>query len=435
MRKTIFFLAILFLSSCADRRINNPKEEPKKIVDNKRTFPFYVEDELIVWGGKPDLKNKLKDEILTGPTSPGTGDTIKVETCESCDDQLELWSGEAVKTYISGEVVRSGTQTKSKASGDDSLFYSLNFVIKVPDPGMKEIGRNLEKTGTQQGSGPLIAIFDTGINPDIISYPDINSSCKINGKRGWNFVNDNNDVRDDFMPQQHGTVVTKYILDSYGKNDINILPVKILGKNGEGELFDLLCGFAYAAGSGATIINSSLGFYYYEKQPPKILVDYISKVLLPKNILLIAAAGNSESSENAKAVALGVPLGELRNIDFHYFYPGGLSTILPNVICVTTTGKSVFDVSPTQNYSDPKVGTGIPADNGFSFKHPYHPSQLISGSSFATPIFTGRVYAWLNGTPTSGFGQATLDGMVLDHLILSDSGLTGKTFKGRYLKR
>jgi hypothetical protein len=214
------------------------------------------------------------------------------------------------------------------------------------------------------------------------------------GERGWNFFN-RTDVTDDDYPSRHGSAVTQFIIDQetrYRKRKTNILPVKIHNSHGKSDLFSILCGFAYAANSGATIINASFGFYATKGSgAPAILEQFVKKHLTANNILLVAAAGNLNSDETA-----GGPVGDdVRNLDYNPFFPASLSKTLENVLAVTTVSKEEKEVCPTQNFSNRVVDVGVNCDKimpgDFRFESPLHFSNFIVGSSYATPIITGKI--------------------------------------------
>ena len=60
----------------------------------------------------------------------------------------------------------------------------------------------------------------------------------------------------------------------------------------------------------------------------------------------------------------------------------------PNVISVNT----VKETAPcTNNFSTQHVDVGAIGRGGCSFETPFGPGHIISGSSFATPVITGKI--------------------------------------------
>lgn len=179
----------------------------------------------------------------------------------------------------------------------------------------------------------------------------------------------------------------------------------------------MLCGFAYAKQMGAQIINASLGFYLprLELLPKKFPVDpnvkllreYIRYYLTANKILLITAAGNQDDREKRIFEEHKFQIPELvyptdwRSLDQISFYPASLARDpdFPNVIAVTTVNYLAGKVSPAQNYSNKVVDVGVNADavrtgstDRYMFYNPLTNNKTTSeGSSFATPIFTGKL--------------------------------------------
>jgi Subtilase family len=418
----------------------------KKTNNQKRfVLPKYRPNQLMVWR-KPGVNDANWNIRKTSFKNKYGGDFAVTKKCTGCDDALEVWEGTTVQNFITGEVARAATAPKGSPSGeDDTLYYSLNFIVELPIEKRPDQYSPVILPPQTRSNFPVItlAVFDTGVDPDITTNNTTAvGTCKPGGDKGWNFVAENNSIADDF-PVKHGTIVSKYILDEVkanrSGNNVNILPVKIFGADGTSDLFGVLCGFAYARNAKAQIINASFGFYYYIDEPPAILMKYTETVLTANNIILIAAAGNRIAEEDTEAGKLGIAGADLRNLDRHYFYPGGLSKYLPNVFCVTTANKTTGAVSPTQNFSNTRVdvGTSPAAGVGYEFVHPFVPAQSISGSSFATPIFAGKLCSWYSQVVTAPINkEAILIGMKAKASVFDDVPALNALIKnGRYVTR
>ena len=388
-------------------------------------FPRFRRNELIVWGDCEPTRAMISDFTKTNIDLK----KLKRRKVATCDPSLELWEDPTIKIFNEGEVVRSGTGSKTTAAGSGCC---LNFRHKSPM--MKEqVKYDIPPVTLTPNDGPLVAIFDTGIDTGLIKYPALASTClrEVDGTKGWNFVDDNNDVTDNH-PSKHGTLVTKFILDAVGTNSINILPVKVLDHKGEGTLFQLLQGFAYAWQSGAKIINASLGFYHYGTGAPEILKEYIEEYLTANGVLLIAAAGNKDTTSNKSARVNNIPNNLWRNIEKHCFYPAALSKDLSNIISVTTVNQNIEAVSLDQNYSPISVNIGVVADKGDLFENPVGEGQ-VWGSSFATPLFTGKLYSALRGQLVADKNQI-FDAMLSQLLISEEKPLFEQIQYGRCMK-
>lgn len=396
-RKLLWFSVLLIIGCVTGCTITNDNNDKVYLPEHRR-------GELVVWR-KPGVSAADWSTKKANLQASYGGVLTVQKKCENCaTGDLELWSGSAITNFINTEVASPTTRPRGKPTGeDDTLYYSLNMIVRLPiEKDMPQYSRQPVPPFTSNLPEVTVAVFDTGVDGDITnSFTKDIVSCKPGGERGWNFVHENN-VTDDIFPAKHGTVVSKLIVDQVKLNPsgnmVNILPVKIFDVDGSSDLFNVLCGFSYAKNAGAQIINASFGFYYYHDEPPAILLKYVEEELTNNNILLVAAAGNQIESEDYDAVGgLGITGSLLRNLDYHYFYPGGLSKYLPNVYCVTTARLApTIDVSPRQNYSKNIVDIATIAHlpTNYEFYHPFNNVLSVAGSSFATPIFTGQLTSW-----------------------------------------
>ena len=92
---------------------------------------------------------------------------------------------------------------------------------------------------------------------------DEDKNCYMDDTFGWNFVDNNNNVRD-LHKNLHGTLVSHYIINNLqrpGNNAVQIMTLKTHDKNGtRRSLLQHLCD-SLCHGKGANIINASWGFY------------------------------------------------------------------------------------------------------------------------------------------------------------------------------
>lgn len=172
---------------------------------------------------------------------------------------------------------------------DDSTNYQINSktwnipFIKSTDAW--KYGHN--------GDGSVIAILDTGILPH---------ECMMgNILPGLNFVGEGDPSQDTKDVQTHGEHVSSIASASNVSNLIEsifgvaprskILPCKVLGDDGYGDLSDIIEGFVYATSQGVDVINMSLG----GGNASEIFRNAI-KEAISKNVFIVAASGNENSS-------------------------------------------------------------------------------------------------------------------------------------------
>lgn len=387
-------------------RIVKGKEKPCRCPDPDKTVDYnnapFIPDQLIVWR-KPGVSdadfNRWKNDRLN--QYPGF---VVKKLCAYCDDSLELWEGDNTSTLISERVAGAssgGAQPPPQGGGDAIACFSYNLILDLPEPtACTPPPEKYRQIAPRRGTGtPLtVAVFDTGLLPDLKqAYTEnVTTACMPGGDAGWNFAYKNS-ITDDDYPSAHGSAVTGFIMAQEAEYEyrkkINILPVKIHNNCGKSDLFSILCGFAYAANCGAKIINASFGFYSAKgtRDAPAILAQFVERLLTEKKILLIAAAGNVNANES-----IGRHTAEdIRNLDWHPFFPACLSKNFENVLAVTTVSDGDGKVSPSQNYSNTVVDIGVYCDEivekDYRFADPLGRNVFIIGSSYATPIVTGKI--------------------------------------------
>lgn len=340
---------------------------------------------------------------------------IKIIKC-NCNMPVQLWLAKDIHTVVSGNGVKAGTGPDTKTVGES---YSLNFLSKIPYHYWGQSNCDQHKSSEYLPTKEeivTIAVLDTGIDLSIVDEDYISNNfqskpgyeCFSDAVNGWNFVDDNGDIKDD-NPGRHGSLVTQFIINQFKNSpkSVKIIPLKTHDSNGEGDLFKIFCAIYYAIAKGAKIINASWGFYYYEedyKVAPVKQLNALIEALKDEGILFITAAGNQSDADDKIARGIlaqkGINLNpfQLRNLAIHHFLPANLSDTAKNLITVTTSNGEV--VAATENYSNVFVDLGVLADkseNGdLLFKVPFNlngADEHVRGSSFATAIATGIIGA------------------------------------------
>ena len=361
----------------------------------------------------------LKDEV------PGVQ---ALAVCSHCDSDLILLYDSTLLLHLEGQTVGSngGGTSPGPVGINGPTLYSSNYRTGSHDSTNRGYADRDLKLPVINYNWPkptatdalTVAVFDSGLDSAGASaVATVGTTCfdapgGMSSSHGWNFVDNNANTQDD-MPDKHGTKVSKIILNQvqqYGVNNVNILPVKIFDSNGQGTLFATLCGFAYASGTGAKIINASFGFYHYAQTDTSsslkvetMLNAFLNKYLNSAGMLLVAAAGNDDSGEDAIFQSMN-PAANYRYLDANRFYPAYFAKIFPNIITVTTVSTKTQKPSPLENASNTSVDIGaqcdvIAPDGSYVFVDPFIPPQspgtvnTITGSSFAAPVVTGRIAA------------------------------------------
>jgi subtilisin family serine protease len=194
-------------------------------------------------------------------------------------------------------------------------FAEPNYIVRadITTPNDQYIRQqwSLNNNGTLAGSTPdadidafeawdiltttpvVIAVIDSGIDPD---HPDLVGRVT---NTGWDFVNGDNDPRDD---HGHGTHVAGTI-GAFANNGVGIagvlwnvqlMPLKILDATGSGTVANAIAAYQWAVANGARIMNGSFGGSSFSAAERAALQAAASA-----GVLLVAAAGNDSTNNDA----------------------------------------------------------------------------------------------------------------------------------------
>jgi len=334
-----------------------------------------------------------------------------------------------------GRTTELGKPVVSKSKPEKEVEIILN------DPAIAA-GWGLKMTDSQrawrisQGSRDItVCVIDTGAD---IHHPDLMNNLWVNkgevgldskGRdkatngidddnngfiddvHGWNFVHNNNNLKDD---HGHGTHIAG-IIGAEGGNGIGISGVapkvslmilKYYDAKGSdvNNLVNTVKSIDYAVKMNCNIINYS-GGGIAPSSDEKAAIERANK----KGILFVAAAGNERS-----------------NSDIRKYYPADYG--LPNILSVTAIDR-FQNVLPSSNYGEQTVDVAAPGNDIISTL-PGGQYGMMTGTSQATAFATG--VAALVMANNSSLRKA-------DHIVKyltqtgdTDEKLAGKT---RYRKR
>jgi PKD repeat protein len=256
----------------------------------------------------------------------------------------------------------------------DEITNASNVVVAVIDTGVRVTHEDLrENMWVNRGEVPNNGVDDD--NNGIVD--DVN---------GFNAITGSGDPSDD---EGHGTHVAGTI-GAVGNNnvgltgvawDVQLMALKFLGANGEGDVFAAIECIDYAIDNGADIINNSWGNPGFSQT----LLDAVERAQ-QAGVLFVCAAGN-ESTDNEQ-------LG---------FYPASYET--DNVVSVLSTNRN-DEMSFFSNFGTVSVDIGAPGSAIYSAWFAADDSyNTIDGTSMATPHVSGALALMKARFPTADYQQ------------------------------
>lgn len=276
---------------------------------------------------------------------------------------------------------------------------------------------------------PVIAILDTGVD---INHPDLKDNIWTNEKEangsdfedddnngycddvhGWDFIHNTAIISDGMDGNGHGTHCAG-IAAAVGGNGIGItganpnakiLPIKVMGDDGTGDVATIVRGIDYAVASGANILSMSLGGSVNSSAEYQALSKAYAAY-----IPIVAAAGNSGASiydilrgglqfPAAYDIVLGVMASghDGQRASYSNYDPDG-----PFYTQYANTDRNYSQKDDTSlgelwNYDLMAPGTGIMSTL------PGGKYGKLSGTSMATPLVAGALSRMLQ---VKGFDYA-----------------------------
>lgn len=321
--------------------------------------------------------------------------------------------------------------SRSEMGNDiDELFnyqWGLNnFGQLMGDYGIEGIDINILKAWeiTQGRENVIVGILDTGID---IEHDDLKDAIYVNKNEipnnnidddnngyiddvsGWDFVNDDKSVYDDFNEDLHGTFVAGII--GARKNNIGIcgvapkikiIPLKVL--HGEkGKTSNAIKAIEYAEKIGVNIINCSWGGEVYN--------EALKRKMENSNILFICSSGNEGLNLNEKKMYPTcfeseniLSVGAINNKgDWGEFanYGKSVDVAAPGVLTISTIPQNGYHILSGTSFAAPYV-TGIAAllksmykdINGIAIKNRIENNVIIDEKLKEKVKTCGRVDAY-----------------------------------------
>ncbi|MEZ4815172.1 MAG: S8 family serine peptidase [Bdellovibrionota bacterium] len=228
--------------------------------------------------------------------------------------------------------------------------------------------------GSKGSRAIVVAVLDTGIDLE-------HESLKANIISGFDFKDNDSDPTDvtSILNPGHGThcsgiaAATGLVENAVSgiSPELSIMPVRILGKDGSGDMDDAVQGVDYAVEHGAHIISASWSGEMFPSEAAP-LVEAVQRAR-DAGVLFVTSSGNGDEN------------GISYNIDYLDIYPAGIQ--LSNVITVAATDESDMPAI-FSNVGMRKVHIAAPGVKIISTL-PKSRYDVLSGTSMSAPLVAG----------------------------------------------
>lgn len=283
---------------------------PARASPNEIIFKFSGESSFEYSQINGTLSTILGKDTLTGLHSLSTDPRVYVGTLSAKSDlqtALKRLNADRRIAIAEPNFAIKATESISTFIPNDTFFsqlWNLNNTLKI---GSDINVLPLWQEGYFGDKRVVVAVIDTGIDWDhsdlkenIFTKP---SNLKINDTisddiHGWNFLDHNNNSRDD---NGHGTHCAG-VIGAIGNNrngvtginwKVSLLPIKFLDRTGSGTLAGAIESVNYATQMHASIINASWG----GSDASELLRASIQKAR-DAGVIFVAAAGNEGSNND-----------------------------------------------------------------------------------------------------------------------------------------
>lgn len=356
----VMFLAIGFtISWFMESRYEHVQEEVLSADNNALPSDnSYPEDNV-------SLESKAQPKNIAQRKAPDLSDPKKIQKSSKKEEKVILNDPKMSEAWGFNKTAVEASWKISTGSKD--------IVVAVIDTGIdinhKDLSNNLWVNSGEVG-------LDASGRDRATNNIDDDGNGFIDDIHGWNFVSNNNDLKDN---HGHGTHIAGIVGAEAGNGfgvagvapKVSIMSIKYYDPTvpNANNLSNTIRAIRYATKMGAKIINYSGGGLEYSAEEYEAI-----KGAKEKGILFVAAAGNERS-----------------NSDKNHYYPADYP--LTNIISVTAANET-NNVLPSSNYGQFTVDIQAPGSNIYSTL-PGNVFGNMTGTSQATAFATGvAVLVW-----------------------------------------
>jgi subtilisin family serine protease len=217
-----------------------------------------------------------------------TEDGIEVVTVDAEPDELDEVEADLEDEPEVVEVVDVFVDVPARVTSSNDPRRSLQW-------NLDDLNVDLLPDGTDDGSGEIVAVVDTGVRYD---HPDLRGrvDCAIGADFSAGTTRSGTGCKDPYGHGTHVAGIISAISDNgagvAGLSAATIMPVRVLDANGNGMASNIIAGLYWAADHGADVINLSLGSDFTHAY------DVAIRYALDKDIVVVVASGNNRGEGN-----------------------------------------------------------------------------------------------------------------------------------------
>jgi thermitase len=243
----------------------------------------------VKYGGKVLIWRPKQAYAVIGLDTLGANKIRNTSGSGKLERNKNVFSGGGQLATMSGTVSAWAGGTVSAWAGGTVSAWAGGSFAPVPQNTSKWQKMNLQAaqtTASNLGAGIKVAIIDTGID---LQHPAFQGGL-VAASEMWDYVGN------DAMPQEegvlgqgaygHGTSVAGIVLQIAPK--VKLLPLRVLGSNGSGDVINVAAAINRAVDFGAKIINLSLG-----SDARSEAVAAAIDAATAKGVFVISSSGNS----------------------------------------------------------------------------------------------------------------------------------------------
>lgn len=307
--------------------------------------------------------------------------------------RTRVWAGGKTRVWAGGK-------TRVWAGGEAGLWQDGLFTWMPENTALwRQIG--LEQgyaLAPNLGEGVKVAVIDTGVD---VNHPALQEALAPASEWYDFYGNDTLPLEERGLGSDgygHGTNVAG-IIRQVAPNAI-ILPIRVLGPDGQGDVDKLTAAIQWATAKGAHVINLSLGSDMSIKA-----VESAIKVANSKGVIVVASTGNTGD----------------KNIS----WPASTAADKPNKLRLSVTSVDAFDRKSDFATFGKSVEVAAPGEDVFG---PAPEMQLAawSGTSMAAPMASGALALAL------GQSLKVPAGNLADELMVRSADVYNNGLNGSY---